>query len=218
MKTTAFALLGALALLSQSAPTTKPISINLREGTNMAAALSPDGRTLMIDLQGSLWTLPASGGPAKRVTDEYLDARQPAWAPDNRRVAFQGYADGVWHIYVMNADGIGPARDHVGPLRRSRAVVVARRQPHRVLVGSIGQLRRLRSRRRQRHGSAADEQSRERLRAGVFAGQCHDRLRQRARGSPRRLGGRYRDGDRAFDCAGGRRRVARRRGALTAPG
>ena len=105
MKTSALALLGVLALLSQSAPATKPVSINLREGTNMAAALSPDGRTLMIDLQGSLWTLPASGGPAKRVTDEYLDARQPAWAPDNRRVAFQGYADGVWHIYVMNADG-----------------------------------------------------------------------------------------------------------------
>ena len=104
---TAFALLGALAFLSQSAPATRPVSINLREGTNMAAALSPDGRTLMIDLQGSLWTLPASGGPAKRVTDEYLDARQPAWAPDSRRVTFQGYADGVWHIYVMNADGSG---------------------------------------------------------------------------------------------------------------
>jgi Tol biopolymer transport system component/imidazolonepropionase-like amidohydrolase len=105
MKTSAIALLAALALFSQSAPATKPVSVNLREGTNMAAALSPDGRTLMIDLQGSLWTLPASGGPAKRVTHEFLDARQPAWAPDNRRVAFQGYADGVWHIYVMNADG-----------------------------------------------------------------------------------------------------------------
>jgi Tol biopolymer transport system component/imidazolonepropionase-like amidohydrolase len=115
MKTTAFAFLGALALLSQSAPTTKPISINLREGTNMAAALSPDGRTLMIDVQGSLWTLPASGGPAKRVTDEFLDARQPAWAPDNRRVAFQGYADGVWHIYVMNADGSGLRAITSGP-------------------------------------------------------------------------------------------------------
>ncbi len=115
MKTTAFALLGALALASQTAPTAKPISINLREGTNMAAALSPDGRTLMIDLQGSLWTLPASGGPAKRVTDEYLDARQPAWAPDNRRVAFQGYADGVWHIYVMNADGSGLRAITSGP-------------------------------------------------------------------------------------------------------
>ena len=71
----------------------------------MAAALSPDGRTLMLDVLGSLWTLPSSGGAARRVTDEYLDARQPVWAPDNRRVAFQGYADGVWHIYVMNADG-----------------------------------------------------------------------------------------------------------------
>ena len=59
----------------------------------------------MIDVQGSLWTLPASGGVARRVTDEYLDARQPAWAPDGRRVAFQGYADGVFHLYVMNADG-----------------------------------------------------------------------------------------------------------------
>jgi Tol biopolymer transport system component/imidazolonepropionase-like amidohydrolase len=115
MKTGVFALLGALALFSQSAPTTKPISINLREGTNMAAALSPDGRTLMIDLQGSLWTMPASGGPAKRVTDEYRDARQPAWAPDNRRVAFQGYADGVWHIYVMNADGSGLRAITSGP-------------------------------------------------------------------------------------------------------
>jgi Tol biopolymer transport system component/imidazolonepropionase-like amidohydrolase len=116
MKTTAFALLGALALLfSQSAPATRPISINLREGTNMAAALSPDGRTLMIDLQGSLWTLPAAGGAARRVTDEYLDARQPAWSPDNQRVAFQGYADGVWHIYVMNADGSGLAAVTSGP-------------------------------------------------------------------------------------------------------
>ena len=81
----------------------------------MAAALSPDGRTLMIDLLGSLWTLPAAGGLATRVTDEYLDARQPVWAPDNRRVAFQGYADGVWHLYVMNADGTGLRAVTSGP-------------------------------------------------------------------------------------------------------
>jgi Tol biopolymer transport system component/imidazolonepropionase-like amidohydrolase len=95
----------ALAIAAQTTSGQQQISLTLREGTNIAAALSPDGRTLMIDLLGSLWTLPATGGAARRVTDEYLDARQPAWAPDNRRVAFQGYADGVWHIYVMNADG-----------------------------------------------------------------------------------------------------------------
>ena len=80
MKAPVFAVLGALALAAQTA--TPPVSVTFREGTNMAAALSPDGRTLMIDVQGSLWTLPASGGVARRVTDEYLDARQPAWAPE----------------------------------------------------------------------------------------------------------------------------------------
>ena len=98
-------IVSALLIATHTTYGQQQISLMLREGTNMAAALSPDGRTLMIDLLGSLWTLPASGGAARRVTDEYLDARQPVWAPDNRRVAFQGYADGVWHVYVMNADG-----------------------------------------------------------------------------------------------------------------
>ncbi len=105
MKTAWLPIVGALALVAQTASGPRAIALTIREGTSMAAALSPDGRTLMIDLLGSLWTLPSAGGAATRVTDEYLDARQPVWAPDNRRVAFQGYADGVWHLYVMNADG-----------------------------------------------------------------------------------------------------------------
>ena len=105
MRTVGILLLGAFALVSQTATSTQNVSLTLREGTNMAAALSPDGRTLIIDLQGSLWTLPVGGGAATRITEQYLDARQPAWAPDGQRVAFQGYADGVWHVYVMNADG-----------------------------------------------------------------------------------------------------------------
>lgn len=108
-------LIVACALLVQAVPAHQAISVTFREGTNMAAALSPDGRTLIIDVQGSLWTLPASGGAATRITDEHLDARQPAWAPDNRRVAFQGYENGVWHVYVMNADGSGVRAVTSGP-------------------------------------------------------------------------------------------------------
>jgi Tol biopolymer transport system component/imidazolonepropionase-like amidohydrolase len=115
MKTVAILLVGAVALGAQSATSTQNVSLTIREGTNMAAALSPDGRTLVIDLQGTLWTLPAAGGAATRIGDEYLDARQPAWAPDGKRIAFQGYADGTWHVYVINADGSGVRALTSGP-------------------------------------------------------------------------------------------------------
>src|SRR5690349_17290878 len=78
----------------QAAP--RPVHLTLHEGTNIAAALSPDGRTLVIDLLGTLWTLPADGGAATPITDIFLDARQPSWSPDGRRLAFQAYRDSTW--------------------------------------------------------------------------------------------------------------------------
>src|SRR5262245_20899379 len=84
------------------------VEITVREGTSMAIALSPDKRTLVIDLQGGLWSLPVAGGTAKRLTDEYSDARQPAWSPDGRRIAYQGYRDGTWRIWTIGPDGSNP--------------------------------------------------------------------------------------------------------------
>jgi len=37
---------------------TPPTEITVHEGTSMSVAASPDGRTLAIDLQGSIYTLP----------------------------------------------------------------------------------------------------------------------------------------------------------------
>ena len=48
-----------------------PIEVLVHEGTSMAVAVSPDGHTLALDLQGSIWTLPTSGGPATRITDPF---------------------------------------------------------------------------------------------------------------------------------------------------
>src|SRR5579864_4068942 len=96
---------GPAAAPRQAVGQARQITLALHEGTSMAAALSPDGRTLAVDLLGSLWTLPATGGAARRITDEYMDARQPMWAPDGQQLAFQAYRDGTWHIWAVNADG-----------------------------------------------------------------------------------------------------------------
>ena len=82
-----------------------PIDVTVHEGTSMSVALSPDGRTLAVDLQGSIWTLPAAGGVMTRITDPFNDARQPRWAPDGRTITFFAYRDGGYDIWSVNPDG-----------------------------------------------------------------------------------------------------------------
>src|ERR1019366_7690917 len=96
----------AMALVgTQDVPTTRQVDLTITQGTSMAAAASPDGRSIAIDLLGSLWTLPMRGGEAKRITPDTLEARQPTWSPDSQSLAFQGYDDGTWHIYLIPRDG-----------------------------------------------------------------------------------------------------------------
>ena len=82
--------------------------VTVHEGTSMALALSPDRSRIAIDLQGVIFVLPASGGPARRLTDALFDARQPTWSPDGGQIAFQSNRDGHWRVWIMNADGSRP--------------------------------------------------------------------------------------------------------------
>jgi Tol biopolymer transport system component/imidazolonepropionase-like amidohydrolase len=97
------------------APAERTVRLTLNEGTSMAAAVSPDGRTIAIDLLGALWTLPAEGGAARRILEDGYDARMPAWSPDGRRLAFQAYRSGTWSIWTINADGSDVRQVTSGP-------------------------------------------------------------------------------------------------------
>ena len=81
------------------------VDVTVREGTSMSVAISPDGRTLATDMQGSIWTVPVAGGAMTRVTDVFNDARQPRWSPDGRTIVFFAYRDGGYDIWAINPDG-----------------------------------------------------------------------------------------------------------------
>ena len=81
------------------------LEMTIIEGTNMAAALSPDGKTLAFDVLGRIWLMPVEGGEAKAITDSLGNARQPAWSPDGNQITFQAYWEGNWHVYTVNVDG-----------------------------------------------------------------------------------------------------------------
>src|SRR5438093_2738295 len=105
VRTLAIGVLGVVVTLGGAPATAPTIDVTVHEGTSMSVALSPDGRTLAIDLQGSIWTLPAAGGAAKRLTDIFEDAHQPSWSPDGRSIAFFAYTDGGYDIWTMAPDG-----------------------------------------------------------------------------------------------------------------
>jgi Tol biopolymer transport system component/cytosine/adenosine deaminase-related metal-dependent hydrolase len=81
------------------------VEVELKAGTNMAAAVAPDGVSLMINVQGVLWRLARSGGEATELTPAEMDAYEPAWSPDGRHVAFYAYTEDNFSIWMMNADG-----------------------------------------------------------------------------------------------------------------
>ena len=105
-KAAPYVLLVAFAFTLDAQPSGgRAVHVTLHEGTSMAAALSPDSRTIAIDLLGTLWTLPGGGGVAKAITDISMDARQPSWSPDSTRIAFQAYRSSTWQIWTIKADG-----------------------------------------------------------------------------------------------------------------
>jgi Tol biopolymer transport system component/imidazolonepropionase-like amidohydrolase len=93
------------AFASPGAAQADTIPVTVSEGTSMSVSASPDGRQLVIDLQGSLWILPATGGEARRITDPDMDAREPAWAPDGQHIAFHAFRDGGYDLWRVRPDG-----------------------------------------------------------------------------------------------------------------
>src|SRR5262249_7002563 len=89
-------------------PTPRPLKFTTDEGTWMSVDVSSDGRTLVFDLLGDLYTLPITGGKATRITSGQGFDAMPAFSPDGKQIAFVSDRNGAPNLWVANADGTRP--------------------------------------------------------------------------------------------------------------
>jgi Tol biopolymer transport system component len=88
--------------------TERAMTFTTSEATWLSLDLSPDGRTIVFDLLGDLYTLPVTGGEATRITSGQAYDMQPAFSPDGKKLVFISDRNGSENVWVCNADGTKP--------------------------------------------------------------------------------------------------------------
>ncbi len=85
----------------------RTVSIDTDEGTWISLDVSPDGRTIVFDLLGDLYTVPLEGGEATQLTDGIAFDRHPRYSPDGSKVLFvsdQSGSDNLWTVDLATGD------------------------------------------------------------------------------------------------------------------
>jgi len=97
----------------------RKVEFSTEEATWLSLDVSPDGKTIVFELLGDLYTLPMEGGEAKRlpVSDSAqkdgnamaFDS-QPRFSPDGKWIVFLSDRDGAENVWIMKADGTEPKK------------------------------------------------------------------------------------------------------------
>ena len=83
----------------------KTFNLNTDEGTWMNLDISPDGKTIVFDMLGDIYTMPVTGGKARALRTGLAFEVQPRYSPDGTYISFTSDAEGGNNIWVMTADG-----------------------------------------------------------------------------------------------------------------
>lgn len=83
----------------------RTVRFETREGSWLSLDVSPDGRTLVFDLLGDLYTLPITGGRPTQLTRGMAFDAQPRFSPDGTRVVFTSDRGGGENLWIMSLDG-----------------------------------------------------------------------------------------------------------------
>lgn len=83
--------------------------LNTTEGTWTSVDISPDGKTIIFDMMGDLYTMPAEGGKATQITRGLAFDQHPRYSPDGKKILFvsdKSGAENLWYIDTEKKDTI----------------------------------------------------------------------------------------------------------------
>ena len=86
----------------------RKVAFEIDEGTWMSLDVSPDGKTVVFDLLGDLYTMPIGGGAATSLTSGPAFDMQPRFSPDGNTIAFTSDRNGIDNLWLVDADGKNP--------------------------------------------------------------------------------------------------------------
>jgi Tol biopolymer transport system component len=87
---------------------TRQAAFTTDEGTWMSLDVSPDGKTIVFDLVGDLYSVPIGGGKATRLTSGMGFDGQPRYSPDGTTIVFVSDRSGYENLWLIDADGKNP--------------------------------------------------------------------------------------------------------------
>ena len=91
--------------VSDKRKTSRDVEYDVTEGTWMSVDVSPDGRTLVFDLIGDIYTMPITGGIATLILGGPAYEQQPRFSPDGKRIAFASDRDGLMNVWTTDVSG-----------------------------------------------------------------------------------------------------------------
>jgi hypothetical protein len=88
---------------------TRAFPLQTNEGTWTSVNISPDGKTILFDLMGDIYSMPVEGGKATPITKGLAYDNHPSFSPDGKRILFisdRGGAENLWYIDIAKKDTI----------------------------------------------------------------------------------------------------------------
>lgn len=86
---------------------TKTFNIETDEGTWMNLDVSADGKDIVFDLLGDIYSMPITGGTATLLSGGVPWDIQPRFSPNGKYISYTSDKNGADNIWIMNRDGSG---------------------------------------------------------------------------------------------------------------